>query len=518
MAVTAVIVTFATLIKGIATLIYYFTVVRDFIGDAWVRITKAISQAGSIIADIVHRIARVIGEAFLDRVRDDIAGFIRNLANAMSKIPLIGGAAASALNLLASHIDTAQKQIEKIEPPKFDTTDLIKNGEKSIDLLTRLSTFAITGAKSWGNYTSGTAGALSTIANTMLKFSQVVVNFTAKDLGGNVLEGLIKGAKAVSPVLGATIKLLEDVKDVKVGEFLVKNTSEAAVTAGNFMLGLAASIKSFTSTDFVGKVGTAFGDLMEKLKTGLGFGDILDDLKKTFSEAGGGDSGVPTDDTLTDGVKRIDAIREAMQAGIDAIRGVLDDLRQAAKDFADSLKETIVNFAGLKGVELPDGFIPKAKSLIANMELRLNKSQQFAGQIAQLQSMNLDVDALKAIIEEGPLKGAQLAASILGGGQEAVDEVSRLQRGIQFAGAAIGAIGSEMAFSQKIATAEATLDSIQNDAMSKRTSGSNVFIEQGAFQIVVDTRGAANADEATGLVTKKIEETFAILAKQLASK
>jgi hypothetical protein len=50
------------------------------------------------------------------------------------------------------------------------------------------------------------------------------------------------------------------------------------------------------------------------------------------------------------------------------------------------------------------------------------------------------------------------------------------------------------------------------------TAGTNVYIEQGAFQLMVDTSGAADADERTGLITKKIEETFAILARQLASK
>jgi hypothetical protein len=284
------------------------------------------------------------------------------------------------------------------------------------------------------------------------------------------------------------------------------------------MLGLAASIESFTDSNFTEKIGGALGDLFDKLKTGLGFGDILAEIKKEFSQPGDLNFDDPAADALEESTNRLKSVREAMQSGIEAIRGVLDDLKQAAKDFADSLKDTIVNFAGLKGVELPDGFIPKAKSLIANMEQRLNKSQQFAGQIAQLQAMNLDADALKSIIEEGPIKGAQLAASILGGGQQAVDEVSRLQKAIQFAGATIGAYGSETAFSGKIAEATSTLRSLEYADMRMGTAGTNVYIEQGAFQLMVDTSGAADADERTGLITKKIEETFAILARQLASK
>jgi hypothetical protein len=207
-----------------------------------------------------------------------------------------------------------------------------------------------------------------------------------------------------------------------------------------------------------------------------------------------------------------------MQLGIDSIKGVLDDLQQASKDFADSLKDTIVGFAGLKSIELPDGFIPKAKSLIDNMSKRLDKSKQFAGQIAQLQSMGLDSDALKAIIEEGPIKGAQIAASILGGGQSAIDEISRLQKEIQFTGAVIGAYGSEVAFADKISEATNTLRSLQYGEMRTGTAGGNVFIEQGAFQVMIDTSGATNEEEKADIITKRIEETFAILARQLASK
>jgi hypothetical protein len=54
--------------------------------------------------------------------------------------------------------------------------------------------------------------------------------------------------------------------------------------------------------------------------------------------------------------------------------------------------------------------------------------------------------------------------------------------------------------------------------MKMGTAGNNVYIEQGAFQLIVDTSGAADADERTGLITKKIEETFAVLARQLSSK
>jgi hypothetical protein len=340
-----------------------------------------------------------------------------------------------------------------------------------------------------------------------------------------MIELLVKGAKGASKGLTVVIDAIQKVIDAPlsttVGDF-IDGIADKVDKAGEFVMGLAVTMQEFADkTDFSAVVGDKIGDFITKikdsLKEGLGFGDILADEKKKYSAA----TGVITPDTETDAeksAKRIKTIRDAMQSGIDSIKGVLDDLQQAAKDFADSLKDTIVGFAGLKSIELPDGFIPKAKSLIDNMSKRLDKSKQFAGQIRQLQTMGLDSDALKAIIEEGPIKGAQIAASILGGGQSAIDEISRLQKEIQFTGAVIGAYGSDVAFSDKIAEATNTLRSLEYGQMRTGTAGSNVFIEQGAFQVMIDTSKATNEEERADIITKRIEETFAILARQLASK
>jgi hypothetical protein len=198
---------------------------------------------------------------------------------------------------------------------------------------------------------------------------------------------------------------------------------------------------------------------------------------------------------------------------------VLTDLQDAAKQFADSLKDTILSFAGLKGVELPDGFIPKAKSLIENMRMRLDKSQQFANQILTLQGLGLDAKAIQDLVEEGPIKGAQLAASILGGGAEAIAQINELQKQISFTGAAIGMYGSEAAFGAKIANAQMNLAEVTDASMGVRgLAGNNIVIEQGAFVVNVDTTGLNTVDEKADLITQRIQETFAILAKELANR
>ena len=150
--------------------------------------------------------------------------------------------------------------------------------------------------------------------------------------------------------------------------------------------------------------------------------------------------------------------------------------------------------------------------------MRLEKSRQFSQQIASLQAMGLDAGALKDIIEMGPIKGAQIAASILGGGMAAVQEISELQKLISFTGASIGAYGREAAYGDLIRSAQTAVSGLTQAEMDISARGSQVVIEQGAFVVNVNTAGLATDEERADLITRRIQETFAILAKELAAK
>jgi hypothetical protein len=53
--------------------------------------------------------------------------------------------------------------------------------------------------------------------------------------------------------------------------------------------------------------------------------------------------------------------------------------------------------------------------------------------------------------------------------------------------------------------------------MGVTSRGSTVNIAQGAFQVSIDT-GGMNDEEQLKAITDKIQETFSILAKELAAK
>jgi phage-related protein len=520
-AISAVLVYYANIIKGIATLLYFFGKLKEFIGEVWGKIVGAIGKATEFIGSIFSKLGGLIS-GVISFMRNKFGEFIGWFIDKAKMIPsfLGGGVIVSGLEALQRAVVGNKDAVEEYNSSAetMSVATKVVAGQKSInDAITGTSLKIIEASKGWGNYTDGISGTLSNVANKILDFAGNVVQYASKVSGEKILGGIITGAEKASSVLSTTIGVLDKFKTKDVYATLMDTASAGAKKAGDWLIATAATVESFTNSGFVEKVGSSIGELLEKLKTGLGFGNILAEEAKKYNEAGGVGDDNAAADALQRSADRMKSIREAMQTGIDSIKGVLDDLRNAAADFANSLKDTIVGFAGLKGVELPDGFIPKAKSLIENMNSRLNKSMQFAAQIQQLQSMNLDAGALKDIIEAGPVKGAQLAASILSGGQTAVNEISSLQKAIEYSGAAIGQMGSDAAYGGLIANAQSQYNRLTEAQLQTSSRGNVVNIAQGAFQVSIDTKGM-NDEEQLKAITDKIQETFAILAKELAAK
>jgi phage-related protein len=504
----------AFIIGTIADLVGAFNDLFGGTKKAFLSILDVISNVAGGIFNVLENIASNISR-FLGFVYDKLTGWIRAIAALFEKIPKIGDEIA---NNIRSGLDAGRALVTG-----FAGT-LVGFGKKAFD---GIVTGVENAVSKIGGIGAGVEKGLRATEKVLTNFAVKVEQFGGKDNGAKILEVMVSGAKMASSAIDTMIDAIQDVKDFDfartVGSF-IDGIASKTEQAGTFLIGLSASMMEFAdNTDFAASVGEGIGNFINKikdsLKEGLGFGDILKEEEKKYNEASKiGDDGAKAAEDALKSADRMNAIREAMQAGIDSIKGVLDDLRKASGEFADSLKDTIMGFAGLKSIELPDGFIPKAKSLIENMRQRLDKSNQFAQQIATLQAMGLDSGALKDIIESGPVKGAQLAASILGGGAEAISQINALQKAISFSGAAIGQFGADAAFGGLIGNAQAQLNRLTEAELATRTSGNNQFIQQGAFQVVVNTSGAANTEEEIKMITDKIEQTFAILAKELAAK
>jgi phage-related protein len=507
--VTGILNTLAFVITGIIKLVQGFNFLLESGRDIFFAVLEVISKVAKGIFSIFEKIAEGIGK-FLGSAFDALTGWVRGLASLLGFIPGLAEKVNGALDSVKSGIVALPSKIVGLGQDAFD--GIIKGAKAAVNGVVGIG--------------AGVEKGLTTARDFLRDFSAKVTDFASKDNGAKIIDFMVAGAKKASSALGTMIDVIQDVKDFDfartVGTF-IDGMAQKVDDAGAFLIGLSASMMEFAdNTDFAAAVGNGIEGFINKikdsLKEGLGFGDVLAEEKKKYNEASKVDDGTKAAEDALKAADRMKAIREAMQAGIDSIKGVLDDLRKASADFADSLKDTIMGFAGLKSIELPDGFIPKAKSLIENMRQRLDKSNQFAQQIATLQAMGLDSGALKDIIESGPVKGAQLAASILGGGAEAIAQINSLQKAISFSGAAIGQYGADAAFGGLIGNAQTQLARLTEAELATRTSGNNQFIQQGAFQVVVNTSGAKNSEEEIKMITDKIEQTFAILAKELAAK
>jgi phage-related protein len=500
----------AFVVGVIADLVGAFNDLFGGVKKVFLAILGVISKAGEGIFGIFEKIAEGIGK-FLGSSFDALTGWVRGLANLLGFIPGLAEKVNGALDKVKAGIVALPTKIVGLGAGAFDS--IIKGAENTINGISGIGLAVEKG--------------LRATEKTLTNFAVKVQEFGNKDNGAKILDVMVSGAKMASSALGKMIDVIQDVKDFDfartVGNF-IDGIADKADAAGEFLIGLSASMMEFAdNTDFAAAVGNGIGNFIDKikesLKEGLGFGDILKEEEKKYNDASKkDDAAAKAAEDAQKAADRMKAVREAMQTGIESIKGVLDDLRKASGEFADSLKETIMGFAGLKSIELPDGFIPKAKSLIENMRQRLDKSNQFAQQIATLQAMGLDSGALKDIIESGPVKGAQLAASILGGGAEAIAQINSLQKAISFSGAAIGQYGADAAFGGLISNAQAQLNRVTEADLNTRMSGNNQFIQQGAFQVVVNTSGAKTNEEELKMITDKIEQTFAILAKELAAK
>lgn len=523
--ISAILGYIAALIKTIATLLYWMGNARDFIVKVWQTIYGAIREFISGIVDVIGNLIDRIGD-FVQDVRNKVSNLIGFFAKAAAKLPdALGGSEISRyLTEFQVAVRGANDSVKTLnENANRATLDkLAKGTQSSVDAMTRTNMAILDFIEGIGNYKTGISGALSQVANTLIGFAKSTVKFTEQNLGKQIADGLVTGAKAGVTAIDTILKAMKPLENLEVGKFIVDNVGERARQAGNFLIGLAGTVTQFTQTDAFNKLGDAFANMVEKLKTGLGFGDVLEEERKRAEASAG------TSDPLNKAAEQIAAqadamknIREAMANGIDGIRNVIQDLRDAAIEFAKSIAETITSFAGLKSIELPDGFIPKAKSLIENMRMRLDKSVKFAEQIASLQSLGLDPTALKDIIEMGPIKGSQIAASILAGEADTIQQINQLNKAIQFAGSSIGGYGARAVYEEPIRNAVNTLQNIEAEALRVRNAeagSSNVVVSQGAVQIVVDASMTKTAEEMSDVVVKEIERVFGTLAKELAAK
>lgn len=518
---------------AVNALVKIFTFLPNQIGNA-------VKVVLGVLKSILSGIGTLVKEA-----ADKIAGLAEAFANLIDKIPGMG-ALASALRSGASSVRSfaattvnglnsagnsiqgvingiSNFQAKMVDPDTY--TGAIKTIKSIGTTLTKVSetAFKVSEIKMGDVLMNTISNGLKKVGGFVEGIGDKILTWTDIDLGDALVDAVGKAAAGARDMVKKVLDVVNQIDIDKAVDTVFDKASEIAMNVGQKIYDMGTLVAAYTAEGFTGKVTDAIGNAIDVIKDKLGLGsaaDVINKQNKEYEDAVNNAGNGLTDDAKKFAITAevLDKIRASMKKGIEGIQGVIDDLTKAAADFAKSLKDSILGFAGLAGIELPDGFIPQAKSLIKNMELRLKKSQDFAVQIGQLQALGLNADSLKTILEEGPIKGAQLASSILSGGLQAVQEINRLESSIAAVGATVGAIGREAVYQPDIKMAQDYLKGLGTGNVQATQAGNQVFIADGAFKTVINISGMDTPEAQLQLITDGIEAKFSELARALAAK
>jgi tape measure domain-containing protein len=489
-AITIVLVQLANLIKGLATVINFFEPFAELLKPVFQAAATVIGAFVYAALKLFQLVAKGVG-TLIEVAGEGIRRFIEGVSRLARFIPGLGAMIGNALNEVAGVVSSATQFISNSLTKFADIgIDTIKGFFGSVaDNLPKMNKSLIENARGWGNYSDGVAGSLSSAANAILDFAEKAQNIPS--IVSNVVPSMANGI------------------------------ADVAERAAAFLLTMGSSIVNFTSDDPFGKLADGASSILEKIKSALGIGKQIEQAVAD-SEAYVPKTAV---DPVVEAAKQsaedaakaasmVDKIKEAVKTGVNSVVTLIEEMRKAAKEYADSLKKTIQDFGSIRAVDLPENFIPQAQSLIDNMKMRLNRAREFSKQIQELQRLGLNASTLEDIVSAGPTQGFALASSLIAGGQAAIAQINEVSKALTETGQSLGNFMAGVIYTPQLEQATIALAGLTGRP-DVRTQGNQVYVSQGAFVVNIDVSDAASTEEITEMVTTKIEQQFAQLVKEL---
>lgn len=254
--------------------------------------------------------------------------------------------------------------------------------------------------------------------------------------GKDLLTGFINGIKSQASGLINAIK--ETITD-KLPGFVKK------------ALGIASPSKVFEE---IGKnVGLGFikGVQGSRDKIRDTFAKLAEDIKETGSKKLIG--------SFKDAQKKIldlAGTRDALRETFKEAKSNLEDLRQTARDYAESISQAIVATANIAEAA-------SFEDIVANLTNSVEQATAFADVIKGLKEAGLNNTSLQQLIEAGPENALASARALLASGQAGVTTINALQAELQKQGDKIGKTISGAVYDAAIADAEKAVTKIGKD-------------------------------------------------------
>ena len=488
-AITIVLVQLANFIKGVATVINFLEPFAELLKPVFQAAATVIGAFAFAALKLFQLVAKGVG-TLIEVAGEGVRRFIEGVSRLARFIPGLGAMIGNALNEVAGVVSSATQFISNALTKFADIgIDTIKGFFSSVaDNLPKMNKQLIENARGWGNYSEGVAGSLSSAANAILDFAD-------------------KAQKIPSIVSNVVPSMANGIADV-------------AEKAAAFLLTLGSSIVDFTTDDPFGKLADGTASILEKIKSALGIGKQIEDVvaKSAYVPPTAVDPVVEaakqSAEDAAKAAQMVDKIKEAVKSGVNSVITLIEEMRNAAREYANALKKTIQDFGSIRAIDLPENFIPQAQSLIDNMKMRLNRARDFSKQIQELQRLGLNAATLEDIVSAGPTQGFALASSLIAGGQAAIAQINEVSKALTETGQSLGNFMAGVIYTPQLEQATIALAGLTGRP-DVRTQGNQVYVSQGAFVVNIDVSDAASTEEITEMVTTKIEQQFAQLVKEL---
>jgi len=175
-------------------------------------------------------------------------------------------------------------------------------------------------------------------------------------------------------------------------------------------------------------------------------------------------------DRLRNLQQQYDDLFNRVQQGISQGNGIADAAQQqadAAKKLADAQKEyqDAVKGGNAEDIDKTASALESAKkeqgTFLTFLQKGVDSAEAFSGQIQQLIKANASLDVVSQIVQMGAKAGSRIAAELLDGGAEAINQANRMVNAVQVAAATAGTLAASTFYGAGVASAQAYVTALE---------------------------------------------------------
>jgi phage-related protein len=417
--------------------------------ETWAAIVKAITPAiQSVVAYVKQKLAEM--QAFWNKYGSSIVALAKMHFNniwlvikgVMSYIlgifqavwPIIAGAVKIAWNLIKLIIDTGIDYVMGI----------VKVGMALMQ----------------GDWKGAWTAIKETAQKIWKNIEQFFKNVDLKQIGKDIIKGLITGIGSMADAVKKTVKGIADNITGTVRKVLgIHSPSRVMMEVGKFVgAGLAKGITGSASQ--VEAAGKALASKLHAAIASKQTGSKQDAVLKNVQ--------VYAKQQITV-LTQIAKQREAIAIKLKAATDKLGEAIKMRSDFAKSVADNAMSFASIGSIEATTG-----EDLAKQLKHKLYAIIDFKKNIAKLQASGLDKAILQQLVEAGVEGGSEQAKLLANSGADVIKEINSVQGRINSVSQALGKNTADQFYSAGVMAAQGIAKGLESQAKALEASANKI--------------------------------------------